>query len=94
MRVLTIAIASLIATLSLSAGADPLGEHPAVLIKRHAATQPIQPAYLNFYMHPAHLQLLTQAPGDDEVTANAEGDTQRKVVVISSQRAGTTTVAY
>lgn len=94
MRALIIAAASLLAMLSQSATAESLGEHPAVLIKRHAATQPVQPAYLNFYMHPAHLQLLTQAPGDDEVTANAEGDTQRKVVVISSQRAGTTTVAY
>lgn len=94
MRVLTIAIASLIATLSLSAGADPLGEHPAVLIKRHAATQPVQPAYLNFYLHPAHFDLLTQAPADDEPVAKTDEVPRHKIATASSQRDGSITAAY
>lgn len=42
--------------------AAPLGEHPAVLVKRQAGQESTQAASMKFYMHPAGLQLLAHAP--------------------------------
>jgi len=64
----TIAIA--IACSATPAVAEPLGEHPAVLVKRHAAHASQEAPYMKFYMHPAGLQLLAGAP-DAPVPAQA-----------------------
>jgi len=93
MRVLIIVAASLFVPLTQSASADPLGEHPAVMIKRHAGTQSPQPAYMNFYRHPAHLDLLTQAPEDETVAT--QGDMARpKIAVAPSHRTGPSSETY
>ena len=54
------------------------------------ASQPAKPAEQNFYMHPAHLDWLTQAPGEETATA-ARDDKGHKVIAAQRSVAPTTT---
>jgi hypothetical protein len=90
MKLALVVAAGLCVSLSTSVLAESLGEHPAVLVKRHAAKQPAVPAEQNFYMHPAHLDWLTQAPGEETATA-ARDDKGHKVIAAQRSVAPTTT---
>lgn len=62
MRFMMTTIAIVCACSSVPAVAESLGEHPAVLVKRHAIHVSQEAPYMKFYMHPAGLQLLAGAP--------------------------------
>lgn len=67
-------IAALLATsLMPAAFAEPLGEHPAVLVARAWTSRPIDPNTL-IVAHPARLELLSEAP----VTARSSAATSQR----------------
>jgi len=83
----TLLIAAAASCFAQAAVAGPLGEHPAVLVKRNAGVESVQAQTMKFYMHPAGLRLLAHAPSD--AGTEVPSDSPSRLAVAQHAKAGT-----